>query len=159
MEQQSKPTTRIGTDPKPKPLRNSHLDQHVSQSLVQTCFFSMGAWHHLGNPGLVLVSGTPPTPHWGWGHNRKNYIPYECLSPGVCYKNRRAPTSPWPNENRPVLSVKRYPRKLLMTTSGSVWPSVGRVMARRETETVGTKEKKTLSMTGVSGFFVFCSWI
>lgn len=31
-----------------------------NQSLVQTCFFSVGAWHHSGNPGLVLLSGTPP---------------------------------------------------------------------------------------------------
>lgn len=103
-----------------KPLRNSHLGQHVARVMVQTSFFSMGAWHHLGNPGLVLVSGTPPMPHWGRRHNRKNYTLYECLSPSVYSKNHRAPTSSWLSKNRPEQSFEHYPGKPIMTTSGSI---------------------------------------
>lgn len=125
-----------------KALRNLHLDHYVARVWSRLVSFLLGAWHHLGNPSLVLASGTPPRPHWGWGHNRKNYTLYECLSPSVYYKNRCAPTSPWLSENRPEQSVERYPGKPVMTTSGSIWLSVGRVMAHRETETVGQKRKK-----------------
>lgn len=139
MELQSKPAARMGPVPNQTPEEFT-LGPACSQSTVQTCFFSMGAWHHLGNPGLVLVSGTPPMPHWGWRHNRKNYTLYECLSPSVYYKNRWAPTSPGLSKNRPEQSFKHYPGKPIMTTSGSIWLSVGRVMAQRETETLGNKK-------------------
>lgn len=114
------------------------------QGLVQTCFPSMGAWHQLGNPGLVLVSGTPPMPHWGWIHSRKNYTLCECLSPSVYYKNHCAPTSPWLSENSHEQSVKHYPGKPVITTSGSIWLSVGRALAQRETVTVCKKRSPWL---------------
>lgn len=114
------------------------------QGLVQTCFPSMGAWHQLGNPGLVLVSGTPPMPHWGWRHSRKNYTLCECLSPSVYYKNHCAPTSPWLSENSHEQSVKHYPGKPVITTSGSIWLSVGRALAQRETVTVCKKRSPWL---------------
>lgn len=122
-----------------KPLRNSHPGQHVTRvwsRLVSSPWVPGTTWEILV-PGLL--SGTPPMPHWGWRHNRKNYSLYECLSPSVYYENHCAPTSPWESENRPEQSVNHYPGKPIMTTSSSIWLSVGRVMAQRETETVGKK--------------------
>ena len=89
-------------------------------------------------------------------HHRRNYTLYECLSPSVYYKNHRAPTSPRRSENRPEQSVKRSAGKPVMTTSGSIWLSVGREMAQRETETTVGNWKALQDYC--RWVFVFHSW-
>lgn len=107
--------------------------------VVQTCFPSKGARHQLGKPGLVLLSGAPPMPRWGWRHSRKNDIHCECLSPSVYYKNHCVPTSPELSKNSHEQAVKHCPGKPLITSSSSIWISVGRVLALWETVTVCIK--------------------
>lgn len=141
-----------------KPLKNSHLDQdvakvwsrHVSPPWVPGTTRRIKIW--------FLVSGTPPMPHWGWRHNRKNYTLYECLSPSVYYKNHRAPTLPWLSENRPEQSVKRGSGKSVMTTSSSIWLSVGRLVAQGETERA-KKEKEKRGRSKNKGLCCWCRWV
>lgn len=133
-----------------KPLRNSHLGRYETRVWSRRV---SSQWVP-GTTREILVWFCWVAPH-PW-HHRRNYTLYECLSPSVYYKNHRAPTSPRRSENRPEQSVKCSTGKPVMTTSGSIWLSVGREMAQRETETtVGNRKELQDYCRWV---FVFHSW-
>lgn len=151
MELQSKAAVRMGRSPN-QTLKEFTSGPTCCQSLVQTCFFSMGAWYHLGNLGLVLSK---------W-HSTHASLGLKTTTRITSYMNVCHPLSTmrttvhpfyWVSENRPEQSVKHYPGKPVMTTSSSIWPSVGRRWLRNK-QKQWVQKKKNISTTVGGGLLL-----
>lgn len=133
-----------GTDPKPNPW-GIHIWATVSPGFGRDLFplhgclapvgkswFGFSEWHSTHASLGLKTQPQELQPMW--------MFVTQCL----LYKNHCAPTSPWLSENSHEQSVKHYPGKPVITTSGSIWLSVGRVLAQRETVTACKKRSPWL---------------
>lgn len=105
--QKYSPADRVG----PEFPRNSHVVHNITRvwsRLVSTPWVpGTSRAPCFGFPECA----TPPSPHWGWGHNHRNYSLCECLSPRINSKNRRAPSSCPLRVSRHGPTVPNYPSK------------------------------------------------